>query len=638
MLTILHLSIIAAFIASILDLSQILQRGRLNTDLGLQLDSVQSLVKTREIGYALSNSLRFIFFWGLVAEPPKAERDTPNARAGIHSGNWNAWGIIGIILQWLTLCLTLIIFALQVVWRLENSPHNFTPVYIAESTIEVILSAVFAIKILLNCAHCTIVPKWTSTLDYLGFLVSLLFSIVFGVANLMHSESLLGFILTIHGDTWEIVEFTESILGRFLQGINFYVLVLCSLIMVFMPPCNSNSGRVPSFHPLSPKQPASSFSITAPDVSTPNLSAIQSQPDSSIIQRPLSDQPSSAAKMAGWLTTQKHRLSSLNYRGASQDDMDVQLWNQSRAERGIPFWEEPCKDSDGFKNVYGHPDSYLCTDPAQPPPLEKSKLEAPRLGRGFVKSTKSRYSDLDPPPPEIVGRRSWQPDSPVYGLNGIVRPSTCESGLRSQSSVTVADPDRGSGISDLFRKQEELDNSIAALKLFGGSAGLPSSPSSSKQSGEPSTTRSEFSLSNFPNPPRVNNSEPDDAGEPRSRRSPSPVRTARPVRLNPRSISVDNVPFDLVPPRIYVSRMEHNRTLSVPESEIADSDVLVSSRTPRFDSQGTQYDVTSFIGSKSFFGARRSSILLMLYRSDWYPIGQAFWTQERLFRIFKYDR
>jgi len=189
MLTTLHLSIIAAFIASTLDLSQILQRGMRNTELGLELDTVQSLIKAREIGYALSNSLRFIFLWIFVAEPPKAERNTPNARAGAHSGNWNAWGFIGMGLRWLTLFLTLIVFALQVVWRLDNRSNEFTTVYSAESAIEVILSVLFALKLLLNCIHCTIVSKWTCILDYLGFIVSLLFGVGFGVSNLTHRKS-----------------------------------------------------------------------------------------------------------------------------------------------------------------------------------------------------------------------------------------------------------------------------------------------------------------------------------------------------------------------------------------------------------------------------------------------------------------
>ncbi|KAF9780608.1 hypothetical protein BJ322DRAFT_1112601 [Thelephora terrestris] len=68
------------------------------------------------------------------------------------------------------------------------------------------------------------------------------------------------------------------------------------------------------------------------------------------------------------------------------------------------------------------------------------------------------------------------------------------------ASVTVTGPDRSSDISDLFRKQEELEKSIAALKLLQGPTAQLSSPTSSKRSGESSTTRSEISLIKFPNP------------------------------------------------------------------------------------------------------------------------------------------
>jgi len=190
MLTTLHLSIISAFIASILDLSQILQRGTVKTDLGLGLGAVQSLIKTREVGYALSTSLRFLFFWIFVAEPPKTERDTPGARAGSHCGKWNAWGFIGLILQYSTLGLTLAVFALQVVWRIDDKIDGFSTLYAAEAAIEVILSAVFILKIILNCAHSRVVSKWICLFDYMGFIVSLIFSTGFGVANLMERMSL----------------------------------------------------------------------------------------------------------------------------------------------------------------------------------------------------------------------------------------------------------------------------------------------------------------------------------------------------------------------------------------------------------------------------------------------------------------
>jgi len=369
-----------------------------------------------------------------------------------------------------------------------------------------------------------------------------------------------------------------------------------------MPPWQPKSDRVPSFRPLSPNQPASSFNITAPDISTPNLSAVQPRSDSPTTQRPRSGRPSSAARMSEWLIIQRNRLSSFSHRGDSHDDMNVQLWNHSRAERGLLSWEYPSKDPDAFEKVHRHPDPHPGTDSVQPPPIGRPRLEAPRLGRGFIKSASSLYSDLDLSPPEMVDRKSWQAESPVFGLNGIVRPSTGKSGVRSQDSETIGDPNRRSDISDLFRKQEELDNSIAALKLLENSAGPPNSPSSSKHSGEPSATRSDFSLSNFPDPPWVVDS-PDSDNFAEPQRSPSPTPTVQPSRFNPLSVSidVDNVPFDLVAPRMPASMMEHNRTLSLPVSETAESEGLVSARPPRFDSQGTQYDVTSFIGSAFIF-------------------------------------
>ncbi|KAF9786129.1 hypothetical protein BJ322DRAFT_769803 [Thelephora terrestris] len=571
LLTVLHLTVVTAFIASIIDLSQVLQREQSKRDLGPQMDS---LVKTREIGYALSNSLRFLFFWIFVAEPPKAERDTPNARAGTHSGNWDAWGIVGLALRWGSLCLTIIVFALQVVWRLDSRVDEFTSAYLAESAIEVILSIILAFKILLNCSHCTIVSKGVCLLDYLGFLLSLNLSIGLGIANIIH------------------LKFTETILGRFFQAVNFYLLVLFSLLAVFTPSWGSKSGHAPSFHQLSPRPPASSFNVSALNVSTPDPSFVQPRFDSPVIPQTQADTSSHTRRLSGWLAIQRRRLSSLSRRGDSQVDINSQLWKQSQVERGLTYWENVSKDSAVLGKTYGNHDLYVDTDPVQHLAFEKVKLEAPRFGRGFIKSLSSRYSNIDLPAPQMVDRKSWQAGSPVFGLNGIIRPSTGES-----ASVTVTGPDRSSNISDLFRKQEELENSIAALKLLQGPTAQPSSPTSSKRSGEPSTTRSEFSLSSFPNPPWVTASDLHNPSELPQSRSHVPTRNTKPLHLKAPGISVENVPFELVPPRMPALMAERHRTPSLPMSETADSEVLVSARTQRFDSQGTQYDVTSFIGN-----------------------------------------
>lgn len=616
-LTILHLSIIAAFTASTLDLAQILQRGIRNTELGLQLDTVQPLIKTREIAYALSTSLRFLFFWIFVAEPPKAERDTSAARAGVHCGNWNAWGFLGRILQYSTLGLTLAVFALQVIWRIDSKFDGFTTVYAADSAIQIILSAVFVLKLLLNSAHLAIASKRTCLVDYMGFIASLCFGIGFGIANLMSREYPFRFVLDIHGNISSLVKFTEGIVGRFLGGVNFYLIVLCSLLTVFTSLPKPQSDRTPSFRPVSQKRPTSSFNFPPPDVSTSNLSGVQLQPDQPMVQPPWVARPSSTAKLSGWLATQRKRLSNLGTRGVGQDDMNAQLWNQTWAERGQPLQDDAStKDSDVFEKIYGSANSYLGTDPT---PAEAAKLEAPRLGRSHSQSTKSLYSGLDLSPLGMGDRKLRQVDSPVFGLNGIVRSPN----QRSEMGLSpVTDPGRASGFSSLLRKKEELDNSIAALKMFGGPSMTPPSPPLSSPpplsppppsppppsppspltppSSQPSrelSARSEFSLSNFPSPPWV---DAPDLGDHDESLRPISSLTARPPLLNPSSISVDNVPFDLVRPRVPLSTIDHARALSLPISEYSASEVLVSARTQRFDSEGTQYDVTSFIGSRFF--------------------------------------
>lgn len=281
--------------------------------------------------------------------------------------------------------------------------------------------------------------------------------------------------------------------------------------------------------------------------------------------------------------------------------MNVEVWNPSRAELDQSFREETPKGSDVFKEVYGHPDSYLGIDPFQPPPIRRSKLEAPRLGRGFAKSATTRHLDLSLPPPETVDRKALQANSPVFGLYGIIQPSTGESGLRPRVSVATVDSNQTSVVTNLIRKQEELDKSIAVLELLEGSVDLPSSPLSSKQSRGPSATQSDLSLSNFPDPPWSGRPDSIDFSEPS--RSSTPVPTTQPLHLNPPSVNVDNVAFDLVPPRIRIRiptpGVDYSRTMSVPVSDIADS-------------EGTQYDVTSFIGSTCFFGSSVSQFFLTL--------------------------
>ena len=110
--------------------------------------------------------------------------------------------------------------------------------------------------------------------------------------------------------------------------------------------------------------------------------------------------------------------------------------------------------------------------------------------------------------PRTISPDSPGRESPIYGLQGIVRPPPPPSTFDDRSLMD--DPrdfyfERTSGISGLLRQQEELESSIAALGLFAGRSQPISKRSTLTESlgtpKPPSAAHSDFSLSNFPEPP-----------------------------------------------------------------------------------------------------------------------------------------
>src|ERR1700761_7072850 len=101
------------FIAALLDLTQLLMRGRdVQTGQGIS-GQVAALITSREVALSLSPGLIFLFFWFFVAVPPRGELERPfgdrsysralgiiNYRGAYHSARWDRWGFVGIILQW----------------------------------------------------------------------------------------------------------------------------------------------------------------------------------------------------------------------------------------------------------------------------------------------------------------------------------------------------------------------------------------------------------------------------------------------------------------------------------------------------------------------------------------------------------
>lgn len=132
-----------AFGAAVLDLSQILARGDVNTDKD-GLATVSGFFNAREIFLALSVGFIYILFWTLVAQCPPEEssrllvdiKGRHDARDPLHSASWRRWGFIGITLKWISLLASISIPLLQILWRIVISQRKYGNLYVAESTIE----------------------------------------------------------------------------------------------------------------------------------------------------------------------------------------------------------------------------------------------------------------------------------------------------------------------------------------------------------------------------------------------------------------------------------------------------------------------------------------------------------------------
>ena len=185
------MSVVLSFLAALLDISQLLIRGRDQTAQTDEEAGVMGLIQAREIFYSFAAGLRFLFYWGFVAMIPLGET-IPEGNT-LHSGSWRRWGVTGMILKWSTLLLTVVMTILQIVYRDVPSLAQIGPVYEAEAALEIILSAVFILKILLNTwarypAGSTTQTKGKMLVQYAPMIVALLFSLWIAVGNAILCE------------------------------------------------------------------------------------------------------------------------------------------------------------------------------------------------------------------------------------------------------------------------------------------------------------------------------------------------------------------------------------------------------------------------------------------------------------------
>ena len=185
-----HLSAALCFTAAILDLIQVLFRGH-NTTASDNTDPVLGLTIAREILYAVSAGARYLFLWGIVACPPYGENAVGKAP---HSGSWGRWGIFGLFLKWILLAVVFAIMTLQILFRVLPALEHFGPVYQAEVTMEIIISAVFILKLLMNSylvgiSNYRLRPGLMAVVHYLSLIAALGLSIGIGIGGLFECRS-----------------------------------------------------------------------------------------------------------------------------------------------------------------------------------------------------------------------------------------------------------------------------------------------------------------------------------------------------------------------------------------------------------------------------------------------------------------
>ncbi|KAF8844048.1 hypothetical protein BDN67DRAFT_1008485 [Paxillus ammoniavirescens] len=627
----LYFSVFLAFTAAILDLGQTLANDT----------STTQLIRAREVLFALSIGLRFLFYWSYVDEPRKVlPAAAPEGKGTdflivesnheIHSGSWTCLRLPGKLLRSILLLAIAAITALQVVWRIVPRFHRYSNVYATGTAFELLASVLLLLKLLFH----TITPSLpNSPLVH-----------TFGECVAPISGLLINIALTV-GNLF-CFAFTESTLGRLLQAFEDYIIVVFVVVITFVRYRNTlilihTSPKGGAFNPSLPEpERGSTFRITVPVVETPRISMVFCP--ATATEALCCSARRSLTRVSSWVSSRVSRN-----RLGNEDDQ-AKLWEQSEAESarvGPPStghahlraslmslteepkdWAELVHDaaasdlsilsaldaqSTGTRSREGSMNSgqilhAFRTDVAQrgvPLRLRTRGLSAPAapiLPPSSHQASSERAVIMTAPPD------SQAHDSPVFGLGGIIRsPPPRPAGETSRDS--------GMPLDELLRQQKELDKSITALKLF--SKRTSASSSSSSQVGTPNTD-SDVSLSHFPLPSWLTPSMASLPGP--SSRLPSIMRMREDRRARlpaatapPTAVSEGLLP----PPKILASLADipsSPRSNSVTDSPLRRDNESLSAAVGRhshFDSGGTQYNVTSFIGGLATPGGQRQGSL-----------------------------
>ena len=197
-------SVIVAFIGAILDVGQVLLRGSVATDSDTDVSSVLPLLVARELTLSVSIGIRFFFFWAFVSQPPRGEHPLVVSRtdsqehkpsflwleSDIHSGNWMRWGYVGGVLKYSLLLAVFVIPVLQILWRVVADFSRVGPVYNADNSLEIAISALFVIKLFVNAWLSPLTPRWKTIRDYLPVIFALIIGFGVAIGNILCCSSL----------------------------------------------------------------------------------------------------------------------------------------------------------------------------------------------------------------------------------------------------------------------------------------------------------------------------------------------------------------------------------------------------------------------------------------------------------------
>ncbi|KAF8167965.1 hypothetical protein B0H34DRAFT_683800 [Crassisporium funariophilum] len=590
-------SSLLAFAAATLDLSQVLARGRSNAAKGIGLNDVLGLIFAREIFLALSLASLNLFFWTLVAQCPRGERpavksDLPmdNRRGmSLHSASWSRWGYFGTILKWGSLGALLSVPLLHVLWIFLPAQRKYAAIYVAESTLQTTLLAVFILKLLLNIYISPVGPSWNAFGANFAPISALVIGLGIGVGNLI------------------LFSFSETCLGRFLRAAEVYILILHNLYATFEDIVASHQNSQ-SNNTTTPLQTQPSVKLESKGNLVPsydNLGYIIPQQRATASEALLRVQRSSRG--SNFLPWNMPRRSSTPTQFIQSDSRDrvVEVINPSniftsatremesmeprkfRSESQSSMTPSFTTDDRGLEKNVDRPSTAVSlsyyTMQAPSPEIPRMNLPEPQLpSSDYSKGNNGRGTQSSP-------RASRDPTRPTSNSQ--------------QGSITSLD--------ELFRQQSELDKSIAALRLYSqtefstvpssvpteranGKMSIAANPSRSTLTNSYLTTNktesisghSEFSLSVFPNPPVVPKNE-----------------VATKYTVDGRHGEGDLTPVMQKPPRKEIApisiALKNSSTPSSPiQFEVGEG----------FNSARTQYDVTSFIGDLT--GPRGSGVVM----------------------------